>query len=939
MELTRTISTESKRTLLLIITLVVSISFVSILALTLLHNTAIEEKKEELQGMVKRQALLIEAIAQFDKDHAESYSTSAMEATLSQIRKAFLSFTPTSKTAQFILGRREGNSIIIVARSGNIPGKNPPTRLLVKGKGFGDPMRLALNQKSGMLMVPKSYTGKPALAAYGPIPFLGLGIVAREDLSEIRAPFIRTGSIVLLIAGLVAIIASMLFLKVTNPMIRQLHESRDDLKLSEKLLKRSQKIAKVGSWHLDLTSNRLYWSDEVYRIFGMDPSEFGASYEAFVACIHPDDREMVNLAYETSVKNKQAYDIVHRIQRPDGAVRIVREKSEEVTDSSGTVVASMGMVHDITDQAEAEEKLKESEQQYRRLLENLGPRLFLYTHDTDCVFTYVSPSIKEVLGYTEEEFLAYFEIYHTESPINDEVVERTQKAIAGERQPPYQVEVFCKDGSICRLEVVESPVFDDQGIVTGVEGIAQDISDRIVAEQGLKLTQFATDRAGDAIFWMGPDLRFIYVNDKACDYLGYSREELLQLGISDINRDFPSEKCEPAWQKIKQEKSFTLEMNHLHKDGTLIPVEITTNYVNYDGREYNMAIVRDITERKAAELALMEQTLRNQLILENTHDGFIILAIDGRLREANNAYCRLVKYDRSTLLGMSIADLSTLKSPEEIKKIIKKIMEHGHNRFEASHRCSDGSFVDLDIIATLASIGEDQFIFSFCRDITERKMREQKRLLEVKAQRDTLVREIHHRIKNHLQGIINLLRNQITDKPEIAEAMEPAIGQVDSIALIHGLQSRVNGGRIELASLLDAICSAVNNLTSAGIQLDTSRLVCNIIVRQADAVPIALILNELLQNAVKHTPEELNTPEVQAKLFVEDDEVTLRLTNPCATPLPEGFDIKLGLGLGTGLTLARDLLPHQGAKLSISGDDAQVTTELVLESPVVTLEG
>lgn len=810
MELTGTISTESKRTLLLIFILIVSISFVSVVALILLYNTALEEKGASLQETLNGQARLIEAIAHFDREHAEGYSTTATEATLTQVREAFIEFKSTSKTAQFILGRKVDDSIIIVARSGINLGKSPPTTIPLKGKGIGQPLRLALNQKSGRMLVPKSYAGEACLAAYQPIPILGLGIVARVDLSEIRAPFFRAGSIMLLIAGLIAVVSSLFFHRVTNPMILQLHVSKDNL--------------------------------------------------------------------------------------------------------------------------------QRSEQKYRRLIENLGPRLFLYTHDTEGVFTFVSPSIREVLGYTEEDFLAYFETYHTENPINDEVVQNTQKSIAGIRQPPYQVEIFHKDGSIRRLEVVESPVFDDQGVVTGVEGIAQDISDRIAAEQRLKLTQFATDRAVDAIFWMGPDMRFIYVNDKACDHLGYSREELLQLGVSDINPEFTHEKLEQTWLMIKQKKCFPLETFHQHKNGNLIPVEITANYIQYDGREYNMSIVRDITQRKADEQALMEQTLRNKLILENTHEGFIILALDGKLREANNAYCRLVKYDRNTLSSMTIADLSTLRSAEEINKNIKKIIDHGHDRFEASHRCSDGSFVDLEIIATLANVGEDQFIFSFCRDITKRRRREQKRLQEVKAQRDTLVREIHHRIKNHLHGITNLLRNQITDKPEIAKAMEPAIGQVDSIALIHGLQSRMNGGRIELAALMEAICSAVNNLTSAGILLDTNKLTPKIIVRQRDAVPVALILNELLQNAVKHAPKQRNTPEIRAELFAKDDAVTLRLTNPCAAALPKGFNIEQGLGLGTGLTLARDILPHQGARLTITGDDAQVTTEFTLMSPVVTLE-
>ncbi len=140
-------------------------------------------------------------------------------------------------------------------------------------------------------------------------------------------------------------------------------------------LERSQEIAHLGSWELDLVSNKLTWSNEVYRIFGLSPQEFKASYEAFLEAVHPDDRVAVNNAYSGSItENKNNYEIEHRIVRKSGEIRFVHEKCDHFRNESGEIIRSVGMVHDITDYKKTEKKLKESGEKLSIALEigNIG---------------------------------------------------------------------------------------------------------------------------------------------------------------------------------------------------------------------------------------------------------------------------------------------------------------------------------------------------------------------------------------------------------------------------------------------------------------------------------------------------------------------------------------------------------------------------------------
>lgn len=145
-------------------------------------------------------------------------------------------------------------------------------------------------------------------------------------------------------------------------------KSDKKLKLSASRLNEAQHLAKLGSWELDLESNELVWSDEIFNIFGIDSNEFSASYEAFLEAIHPDDRDEVNQAYTRSLETRKPYEITHRLQMKDGTIKHVRETCESFFDENSKPLRSVGTVQDITEIVIVEEELENHREHLEELV-------------------------------------------------------------------------------------------------------------------------------------------------------------------------------------------------------------------------------------------------------------------------------------------------------------------------------------------------------------------------------------------------------------------------------------------------------------------------------------------------------------------------------------------------------------------------------------------
>ncbi|RJR50323.1 MAG: PAS domain S-box protein [Desulfobacteraceae bacterium] len=279
-------------------------------------------------------------------------------------------------------------------------------------------------------------------------------------------------------------------LSYSNIRLARLLSERDrlaeSLRQSKQRLQRAQEIAHLGSWELDLKKNDLTWSDEVYRIFGLEQHEFGATFEAFLDRVHPDDRAAVEAAYRDSLLQKRdQYEIEHRVVRKsDGRIRFVHEKCEHFRDGEGAIIRSFGMVHDITERRQAEEALRRSERRYRSFVEVTSQ--FAWVTDARGHVVEDVPALRSFTGQTYEQAkgAGWADALHPEDA--QRTLDVWTLAVFEKRMYEAEYRMKRHDGVFRHLLARGVPIVDDEANVVEWVGTCIDITEQKLAREALQ---------------------------------------------------------------------------------------------------------------------------------------------------------------------------------------------------------------------------------------------------------------------------------------------------------------------------------------------------------------------------------------------------------------------------------------------------------------------
>ncbi len=275
------------------------------------------------------------------------------------------------------------------------------------------------------------------------------------------------------------------------------------------------------------------------------------------------------------------------------------------------------------------DELKESERQFYMFMDYLPAIVFL--KDSEGKTLFVNKYMDTVIGASQWLGKNMEEVFPNEFGVKLLADDLRVLKLGYDK---IEESIILNDGMMHYFETQKFTIPRvGQGAYLG--GISLDITERIRAEQSLKLKQFVIDNAGDTIMWISPEARVIDVNAAACRMLGYTRQELLQRSIPDIDPNYSADVWPGHFAELRQKSSLTFETQQRANNGRLIPVEVTANYIKFDNKEMNCAFIRDITDRKMAESMLTErnhevQTMNERLVeLNADKDRFIsILAHD-----------------------------------------------------------------------------------------------------------------------------------------------------------------------------------------------------------------------------------------------------------------------------------------------------------------------
>jgi len=376
-----------------------------------------------------------------------------------------------------------------------------------------------------------------------------------------------------------------------------------DLQESEKQIKQLIDVSPVAMVVATGIEERVEWvNDKFIELFGYTTEDM-PDVEHWWPLAYPDETYRAGIKFQWEAKVKQAIRKKSQIEPMEATVRC-KDGSYRYIEFR---LSSIGEKHiitfvDLTERKQAEQALRESEERLRQIASSLREAIWLRDAQTRQVL-YVNPAFQELTGWTCESFYENRDIVM--DAVHPDDKEGVAKALDQRSESAHydkEHRIIHPDGSVHWVSSRSFPVRNEAGEVYRWATIMEDITERKRNDRELIILNRAINQSSDAVFLINEQLIFAYVNDAACRSLGYTREELLTMGPSDIDAVITYDEAENIMNKQLANGNYPrFESLHKTRDGRVFPVEISSSVVKYDGARFSLATVRDITERKRVE--------------------------------------------------------------------------------------------------------------------------------------------------------------------------------------------------------------------------------------------------------------------------------------------------------------------------------------------------
>lgn len=866
-------------------------------------------------------------------------------------------------------------------------------------------------------------------------------------------------------------------------------QAEERLRQQQMLLEESQALSHLGSFEWDIRTNRLTWSSELYRIYGLEPGETEITLERFISHLHPEDRRKVEGAIQAACSGASGFRTEERIIRSSGEVRILASIGKVITDDQGLPIRIIGACQDVTEQKQAAAEL-ESSQKLVAAMAQASP-LMIYVFDlTERKILYSNFQLVWDLGYSLEElklraldeisrlihpddFARFPELLKRWDTAEDGLILETEYRVLDahgqwrwiisrdtvlERDSSGKViqligtawdtterknselamretvsrmlatlestadgilvvdlegriqdfnrqflktwgmsadlinegrreDLISAFNQISGMQHVLGQLKDPEGFVRRVSEIYQtpdiatfdvlefldgrvverysqpqridgvpvgrvwsfrDVTARRTAERALQLTQFTVDRAVDSVFWVNPDGEILYVNEAACKTLGFERSELVGKTVPDIDPNFPADHWKAHWEEVKSRGSFTFESDHARKDGRVIQTEVTVNYLQYEGREYNCAVMRDITLRRKTEA--QRDRLWNQ-----SPDLMCICDLHGSIRQANPAWEHLLNWKEDELKQQSWLQYVHPDDRDQTQRSLQSVIR-GEAVTDLTHRLrtakGEWHWISWSIIPVL----NEEVLYAFGRDVTEaRHLAEQFQQSQKMEAIGRLAGGVAHDFNNLLTVINGYAEMLLTDfaagepyREPIAEIKRSGerAAELTSQLLAFSRRSLVAPRMLNLNLIVESMGKMLKRLIGEDIQLtieldpklpgivgDQGRLeqvLMNLAVNSRDAMPkggrLSVETHRVAVTDFQHPDDPAMTPGDYVCLRLVDtgegmtNEVRARIFEPFFTTK------EVGKGTGLGLSVVHGIVSQFGGTIIVDSEPECGTT-------------
>lgn len=697
---------------------------------------------------------------------------------------------------------------------------------------------------------------------------------------------------------------------ITTADITERKTAEEDIVKSNARFQIMSKATSDIVWDLDVTTGVLWWNDKYYENLGYLKQEKDLYADDWFSHIHPDERDKVRTKfYEALSGTASAWRDEYRYRRSDGTYLHMLDRGYIMRNSDNIAYRMIGSMVDMTPVYEVQNKVIESENRMRTILDTDPECIQLI--DAQCIMQDINKAGLEMIEAESAEKVAGLQVLGLVGEEQRvEFAGLIREAFAGNNgRLEYGMITLKGKKRWCEANIVPFRNADN-GVISAL-AVTRDITEKKKAELELARNEekyrTLVEQASDGIFILNQQGRFLTVNNSCTRISGYSEEELTNMTIYDVSVQDDLAKTPPKFAELLKGKATTTERKLRKKGGGVIDIEITAKQLS----EGNILVfARDITERKKAEEALKQNEEKYRTLVEQAVDAIALYDATGKILDVNTGSVHLLGYTRAELLGMSLSEVLT---GEEIRDnpVRYDVLQQGKSTIkQRKMRRKDGSIIVTEVRSQ--QLPDGRFL-SIIRDLTERIEAEQELQESYRAlreltghlqnireeERSNIAREIHDELGQQLTVLkmdISWLSNKWENPGEkVQERLKGLLEMIDNtVKSVRRISSELRPSMLDDLGLPAAIeWHAQEFGKRSGIRIHTQVDTGDVKLPEKVGITLFRVYQECLTNVVRHSGAD----QVNVQLYFRNKKLHLEVQDNGKGFLRKEIENKKTLGI------------------------------------------